>query len=280
MIRKRIVSLALVMMFAFGTLAMFVSPVVANVGASNEATRYQERGGTPIGGISETINYTTTAIIAEGYMNPTTPSSYDSFISCGVTAGGITVAYNDIWLTSLIPNFTPATQFLGNWSWRQPDSNVTAMYSNLNYFMGNNGSAGVTEQEYLDGLEYYVDNYSGYNITYTDVRSGNNALTSGFKTAINNGRLVSLFLTDFNIVGIAGVQHFPNSNYDAVSLTQYSGSHVMVAYGYKEIEYRNAQNQVFRTDFYVAVNTGFSTNRLIRINDYCTLDAAWVTYIY
>lgn len=274
--KKRIISFSLCLMFSLAFLAMPLATSVKHVSASSEQKMYQRRGGTVIGGIAERIDYTSTTVDTK-LMTPSTPSGYDSGISCGITAAGVTVAYNDITLTNLIPNFTPASQVWGAWFWNTPTSDVSLMYSLLNLYMGNNGYEGVTISEYKDGLVTYV-NMRGYNIAYTDVRAGNNSLTSGFKDTINNGKLVSLFFNTFNI-SFNGVQHYPNSKYDYVDLTQYAGLHIMVAYGYKEIKYYNASG-LFRTDFYAAVQTGYSSNSWIRINDYCTLDAAWVTNIY
>jgi len=273
--KKRVGSVVLTLMLAFAFLGMPLTAAPGNVQASSDTEKYQDQDLVSIGGIAERIDYTT-EVIDTKLISPATPSTYYSGLSCGITAGGITVAYNDIWLPNLIPGFTPASLSWGIWMWYTTTPAVTTMYNTLYVLMGAN-SAGVTVAGYKDGLASYTDIH-GYNITYTDVRAGNNSLTSGFKTAINNGKLVSLFFNTFNITGSSGVTH--SAGYDEVALTLYGAPHVMVAYGYMEIQYKNAQGNVFRTDFYAAVQTGFQSNSWVRINDYCTLDAAWVTDIH
>ena len=143
--------------------------------------------------------------------------------------------------------------------------------------MGGGGSAGVTMYEWLGGMGSYVTN-QGLSM-YTDTaRAGNNALSSKFKDAIEEGHPVTLFLDGFNVMDMSGLQQ--HNGYHTVQFTEYAGRHIMVAYGYLEINYELANGDE-RTDMYVYVHTGFSGTALnfIRINSHCTLDWAFITEI-
>ena len=118
---------------------------------------------------------------------------------------------------------------------------------------------------------------NGYSISLANARASDNAINSTFKTAISNSRLVTLFLDGFNIVGNSGHKLFVG--YDTVTYTEYSGRHAMVAYGYKEVTYKNSSGVIFRQDMYLNVMTGYSENAWIRISSDCTLDFAYVVGI-
>lgn len=271
--KKRIIAFGLTLLFVFGCLGFSasVSPIETN---AMDDTMYKRRGGgTPIDWDNIRIDYAYT-VVDEAYTDPALPYAYDSGISCGITAAGNTVIWYDRTLTNLIPNFTPATYFLGRWIWASSNSEVQTMYNGLEVLMGNNGINGVTIAQYKEGLQDYV-NLKGYDINYSQVRSNNNALTNNFETAIANNKLVSLFLSSYNICTI-----YPGDGYEAVSLTQYAGAHIMTACGYRDIKYYDANNNLLRHDYYVSVQTGFQSLGWIRMNEFCTLDAAWVTDIH
>ena len=72
---------------------------------------------------------------------------------------------------------------------------------------------------------------------------------------------------------------FLNDGYDTIVPTTIAGAHIMVAYGYYQVEYYNA-NGLFRTDTYLLVATGqaVTTSALYKI-DSKNLNAAYVVNV-
>lgn len=271
--KKRIVSFTLMLVFALCG-ALFCIPTGAVVNSQASGTKYQISGGTPIGGISEFIYYDHSEIDSFA-LNPSMPV-YGA-INCGVMSGVNTVAWYNKELTGLIPGHTPGRYIGSSWGWTTKNQYIKDLCDELDTLMGGGGSSGVTISGYLGGMISYVSG-KNYSLAISDVRAGNNSLNSSFKTAIQAGGLVALFLDTFNITSSVGVLHY--NGYDYISLTQYTGCHVMTAFGYKEISYFDQYNVMFRKDMYARVQTGCGDDGWIRINDYCTLDAAWMTRIY
>lgn len=234
------------------------------------------RGGTVAGTVNETIQYSRRESETK-IMNPALPG-YSTNYTCGVTAGGVTIAYLDRVYINLIPNFTPGTQVGSAYIWAASSSSAlqtmfTTLYTNMGSSMG-----GVTTIQYMAGLTSYVVG-QGYTMTFDTGRGGNNAINAAFKTAIDSGWPVTLFLDGFNIVGNAGLQVYSAAGYDIVNFTEYGGAHVMTAYGYDIVSYFNSSNVMFRQDTYLNVNDGYGSISRIRINTNCTLDAAYITKV-
>ena len=272
--KKRIMSLALMMMFTLCGALFCVPTVGAVVNAQAASVMYQERSGTPIGRASERIYYSD-SVIDTFIPTPNRMPVYGA-VNCGATAGINTIAWYNRELSNLIPGHAAGRYIGSSWVWTGQNQTILDLFAVIDTFMGGGGSNGVTINGYLTGIISYA-NARGYGIAISDTRAGNNSLKSSFKTSIRAGGLVALFLDTFNVTASMGVEHF--NGYDLISLTQFSGCHVMVAYGYKEVTYLDEYGNVFRQDMYARVQTGYE-NGWIRINDFCTLDAAWLTHIY
>jgi len=270
--KKRIVSVALMLMLGLCG-ALFFIPIGAVSSQAATITRYQIPGGTPIGNTSEFIYYDDIEIDSF-FLNPSMPV-YGA-INCGVMSGVNTIAWYNKELTNLIPGHTAGRYIGSSWSWTKRNQAIEDLCDEMDTLMGGGGSSGVTIIGYLGGMISYAGG-KGYNIGMTNVRASNNSLSSSFKTAIQAGGLVALFLDTFNLTGSVGVLHY--NGYDYIDLTHYAGCHVMTAFGYKEISYLDEYGVTFRQDMYARVQTGTGDIGWIRINDYCTLDAAWVTHI-
>lgn len=256
---------------------LFGAPACQTDVKASSDTMYQRiSSGTPIGSYGELIYYDDIEIDTF-ILSPNLPA-YVSNYNCGVTAGGVTVAWYQKELPGLIPNHIAGRQVGPAWIWTgHSNTAIQNLFTDLDYAMGGHGLDGVTINEYLYGLGYYAVYTMGYGMFAAIVRENNNALTPSFKSHIKSGRLVALFLNGYNITNNTGLEHF--DGFDQIYLTEYSDAHIMTAYGYKEVKYKDANGDVFREDMYVRVHNGTGSG-WIRINSHCTLDAAWVTQIY
>lgn len=251
----------------FGTIALaaiisFLGTYVQNL---NFLSSYA-RGGSKIQTIQERIDYSVRDVDSYS-LNPTVPG-YDSGISCGPTAGGVAIAWYNKTLPNLIPGLgSPGTIFLNQWIWTTNGTPaIMSMFNQLAVDMDAN-SEGVTKQGYLDGLEIYVER-CGYTFEYENTMGSNGMLNDKYKAALQNGKLLSIFMNGFNISNGLGVY----SGYDTINMDEYSGMHIMTAYGYYEVEYMNAEGIIFRKDTYLLANSGLSGQlKWVRLNNYATI---------
>lgn len=278
--KRRIVCLVIAAMFCLSTVSFAITPIAANASMqANTENRYLVRGGSPVGIVSERIDYTTRKVTTD-VLFPQTPS-YVSGYSCGVTGGGTVVAWYNSQVGGLIPGLaSPGIKYGSTWFWAGQNSAINDMFDNLEDYMGNNGSNGVTTLEYVAGLGYYMYTVGGKTMSVSTVRAGNNSLTSDFYSAMKNGKPVTLFLNGFNLMDFSALGNY--TNYDTIYLTEYEGLHVMVAYGYLTLSYYDSSSNTipFREDTYLYVaSCGFIGNAWLRINSNCTLDAAYTTHV-
>ncbi len=195
--------------------------------------------------------------------------------SCGPSSGAIVIGYYDYFFPNLVPNYS-TTYILNNRVryYQQSDEINTLIESTL--FSDMDASAGVTFSSYKTGLQKYV-NRNGYSVSYTDVMSGSNLNYSAFKNKIAEAQPVVFFLNTFNLT--TGPLSF--GEYDKLAIQYYNGTHLMTGYGYKQIDYYNANNVIFRTDTYVAVSSGlYPSIGYMRLNDNMKIDHAIAIDIY
>lgn len=243
---------------------------------------YFQDSATVVGTSTETINF---SYYDEevGYANNYCPEYYNTNSnlesSCAAVAGAIIVGYYDRNNTSLIPNFTPGWTANGAYRYYPmiyASTTIQGVIGTLYTDMGIT-SLGATQTQYKNGLTSYV-NTQGYNITYTDIMSNGTFNYSNTVTQMNNGKIASLFLVNFNGCAIT-----ISNNTATYSKTSYGGNHIYIAYGYRKIRYYDSSNNNFRTDIFLKVSTGFSSTKstwyYVGSND-TTLAAAEAAYIY
>ncbi|MCL2847923.1 MAG: hypothetical protein FWE13_04140 [Firmicutes bacterium] len=237
----------------------FNSEIIFPGEQGHEEYAISSRGSSPIEFYTERVNFHTR--VQRGFvMNPAVPSYLAHGYTCGITAGGVAIAYYNRQFPQLIPGHT-AGFYMGNiWLWNPQNQLVDAMFGQLFMLMGGN-PAGVTIVQYVTGMMMYVA-LRGRSIQMQSLRTGSNRLNeTALKNAFRSGMLVSLFAVGFSIVGITG-GIVTNANHDLISHNIGTENHVMMAYGYRYIRYYNASNQLIRRDIYLYVNTGLSTPRL------------------
>ncbi|MCI8596544.1 MAG: hypothetical protein HFE35_07015 [Clostridia bacterium] len=201
-------------------------------------------------------------------------SNTDNRNSCGPSSGSIVVGYYDYFYPNLVPNYS-TTYVLNNRVRYYPqsaeiDAVIDTLYSDMN------ASGGVTFSSYKAGLEKYVKR-NGYSVSYTSVMSGFNLDYSAFKNKIAEAQPVVFFLNTFNLT--SGPVSF--GEYDKIAIQYSTATHVMTGYGYRQIEYYNANNVIFRIDNYVSVSSALSpTIGYMRLNDNMKIDHAIAVDIY
>ena len=230
--------------------------------------RYAQRyahGGTLIRTINETIYYARRDV-DQYYLNPGLPLYYGN--SCGIIAGGVSIAHFNVDYTNLIPGHTAGKYVLGKWSWTGQNNYIDDLFAQLYIDMDAN-SYGVTIAGYLDGLDTYVDR-QGYEFTSTNTMNGSALDLGACISAFQSGELVSIFMDGFNVTD-GPLASFAGGE-DLFILEEYAGAHVMAAYGYAIVEYFDEFETMFRQDTFLAVNNGFGDLGYVRINANITID--------
>jgi hypothetical protein len=135
----------------------------------------------------------------------------------------------------LIPNFTAYSSLTG---YADDSPETLAVCDQLYYDMKTNIYNGTSFGNFITGLQTYVGRY-GRSLSFTNVASSGTINYDAFQLAIAQQRPVALFLSDYNIIE----DFYESSTVDEFFVNKYSGNHVVVAYGYKGINY-------YRTETY------------------------------
>lgn len=223
----------------------------ASAYASSAETRYADA---PILSTyaNEIIDYTSKQKSQEKYTFGECPmfkgvSDLDN--ACGAIAGAEIVAFYDRYYPDLIPDWTP--YYMSNNNYRMQDSVVIpAIIRELYTLMRTNvDDVGVSKSDFLNGLTSYVTG-KGHQISYQSVKSGNSVNLQQCKNAIDNNKVIALLVAPTTIYEIIGT-----TNRDTLLAHNIAGAHIMLAYGYLQIDYYN-DSGMFRTDTYLCVATG------------------------
>ena len=209
-------------------------------------------------------------------MNPYELPQYISSYTCGISAGGEIFGFYDRLYEELIPNHQGII-FRGKYLYGTQGSAVSKMYDEL-YVMMNATSDGVTIPGFISGVKAYASS-KGRTASLDSAMKNNKLDSTQYKSAFKSDKLLSLFVDGFNIIVPGDIEEY--DTYDYVTIYRNAGAHVMIAYGYKEISYFNEQNQCFRTDSYLYVNSGLSQPAfgLVRLNSHCTVDDGYITEV-
>lgn len=193
--------------------------------------------------------------------------------ACGAVAGAEIVAYYDKYYDNMIPGWV---SYYASGTYRLQDSVYVpnVMWQLYDLMQTNVKDVGVSEQEFVDGLKAYINN-QGYSINMQNVVSGSSIDYQACKNAINNNKVIAL-LSHAGDVYLLGEY----SGHDIVTPVNIAGSHIMVAFGYYEINYYDSSNNLFRTDMYLYVATGLSTHKtaLYKVNPH-NLSSAYIVNI-
>ena len=193
--------------------------------------------------------------------------------SCAPMAATIVIAYYDVSLTNLIPNFEPGFTYNGQYRFYGNSYTTLDLKEHLYDLMGTNQSgAGTSVSQFKSGMTEYV-NGQGYSIQYQSI--GRNVSTA--RSYFQNNTPVVLFLNSFEYYRSMGLV-INDDNIQMLGMKS-SSMHVVVAYGYHEFRFYE-NNQLTRTDKYYIVAFGNGTYGYLLINDLSTINEAYAITIY
>lgn len=225
--------------------------------------------------LAATNIYYTEKVIAEDLTTTNGVPEYrpvgDMTNACGAAAGTTAIGFYDKYYANLIPGWD---SFYSNGKYKSQNATyVNPIMQNLYVAMRTNvDGPGVTEAEFKSGLSSYVTG-KGYSLQYNSITPGGNFNYTAFKAAVNSNKITALFVKPGNVYNIT-----PSNGYDVVSSVAVTESHIMIAYGYTQINYYNGNT--VRTDTYVKVATGKSgINMAYYKIDNSLLDAAYILQI-
>lgn len=194
--------------------------------------------------------------------------------ACGAVAGAEIVAFYDKYYENLIPGWVSYYPASGVYRFQDSVYVPAVMWELYDLMQTNVKDVGVSEQEFVDGLKAYINNH-GYSVNMQNVVSGSSIDYQACKNAINNNKVIALLSHAGDVYDLKEY-----SGHDTVTPINIAGSHIMVAYGYYEINYYNSNNNLFRTDMYLEVATGLSIPQtaLYKVNPH-NLSSAYIVNI-
>ena len=221
---------------------------------------------------SETIEYISKNVIENISTDKNAPGYFatgELQNACGSVAGTVAVGFYDKYYTNMIPNWN---SYYSNGNYRLQDGTyVPAVMRDIYDRMQTNVVApGVSEEEFKSGLTGYI-NSVGYGISYNSVWNGSFDYTA-YKNAVNNNKVTALFVKPS---GLYLLGEGPDN--DVLGNMQITGNHIMIAYGYLEIQYTMSYG--IRTEAFLKVITGFPSTReaLYKVGSY--IDSAYILQI-
>lgn len=224
---------------------------------------------------SEVVNYTRKVVVAENYTATDFPSFFQTSEfsnACGPVAGAEVIAFYDKYYPNMMSDWESYFPSTGRYK-GQDSTVVPALVRDLYVRMRTNvDDVGVSQHDCIVGLKNYINDH-GYDVSYLDAKSGNSINSQWCKDAIDSNKVILLFTTATTVYDL-----FLGENRDTISPKQINGAHVMVIYGYYQVEYYNIFGR-FRTDTYLAVVTGLDilSYKLYKLNSSSTVSAYIVT---
>ena len=169
--------------------------------------------------------------------------------ACGAVAGAEIVAFYDRYFPDLIPDWTP--YYMSNNNYRMQDSVVIpAIIRELYTLMRTNvDDVGVSKSDFISGLNSYITG-KGHQISYQSVKGISGINYQQCKNAIDSNKVILLFVSPTTVYTLTEA-----NNYDILQPKKIAGAHIMLAYGYLQMQYYN-NSGLFRTDTYLCVSTG------------------------
>ena len=179
--------------------------------------------------------------------------------SCANAAGTIVIGYYDRFYGNLIPNEVTYYLFANNLIYKSVTAAIQDVCLDLYDLMGTN-EYGTTFAGFEAGLTSFVQR-QGYSYSSTSVFTSGSFDFNKYKTAVESGKPVALFLNNYAIAATR-----VEGNVDTVVNDVSPYTHVAVGCGYKCDTYYNASNSVISTQRYLRVASGLALYGLCYIN--------------
>jgi len=249
------------------------------VGTAANEIRFSDgyNGSTYVKSESMTITYATKDVV-EYSINGNVPVYYSDLSNCCANVAGAEVlGYYDRTYDNLIENFTAARVIRNKIFYNAPTQTVSDTIANLYNRMGtNSGSSGTTIIGFKNGLSSYVQD-KGRQISYSSLGSYSKFNTNLYITNIENEIPAVLFMSKYKLV-----KANESSSSDEYSIAYYSGNHVLVGCGIKEVTYYGSNGQAVDTVKMLKVSTGYGVDGIcyLELGDYGTIIDSYAVKIY
>lgn len=254
-----ILVIVLVSLMTVGTAAFLAPRASADVGYAyySADTSYSDDNGTVVEQYSFAYDHKEVQLHR---INTTYPEFYNTnnalTNTCANIAGANIVGFYDRYYDELIPDSTAGVVRPNGYTYYPMSLNRTqkqAVIDELYVSMGTNTvQPGTSQPDFEEGLADYVTSRSR-NISYSSVMTNGVLDQTKYSAQFAAGYPVALFLSGYNVTVIM------DSN-GTISITQYNytGNHIMVAFGYEIITYYDANNNVIRSYTLMVVASGSS----------------------
>lgn len=202
----------------------------------------------------QTVSYSSknTATYSIPYDLPNYFGSNEGITGCANTAGAILIGYYDRFYENLIPNYKSYTQVGSVIRYKTGTTEVANLINQLYILMGTDVNHwGTTYSEFQAGMSSYVSS-KGYTYTTTNVFSNASFNMQNYKTSVENGKPVALFLTGYALLN----EIVETTNMDTIKSGYSTNSHVVIGCGYKIDTYYNLSGQIVTTRQYLKVASG------------------------
>lgn len=194
--------------------------------------------------VTETVNYTNKVELDNSAIPYGLPSYYAPVVgtSCANIAGSTIIGYLDTINENLIPNFVTYRQIANKRFYKGATDEVNAVTNELIVLMNTDANGGTTYSGFVDGMTKYAQN-RGTSFTFTSVMSGSTFDYAKYKTQIDAGKPVAIFLSGFSLIAYGGIEE--GNGLDSISMSNYPvATHVVVGYGYKRVQYYSGNSMI------------------------------------
>ena len=191
---------------------------------------------------------------------------------CAHTAGAIILTYYDRFCEDIIPDYDPFFRMGEIVIYKAASAETIYLTQDLVDLMVIGAPhEGVTFNEFQLGMETYVEQ-QGYTYTTTNLFSGGSFNLNNYKNAVQSGKPVGLFLTNFTMSN--GIRE--EDGYDVVGCGYCPISHVAAGCGYKIDTYYDANGNVITTRTYLKVASGLNSYGIgyLSLNETTTISKA------
>lgn len=213
----------------------------------------------------------------DGYdMGLNTPRFWGNNLSggCAAVAGGNIVGYFDRYYEDLIPNHTAGFDTENGYNYYFADHAVFSVIDKL--YADMKGTAnGISEANFKSGINKYCSRL-GYTCELNSIMSSGKLNYMSVMSNMKANKPVVMFLSKFNNCEIGTIENVDYYHYD-----NYTGNHVMVGFGYRDIFYTLKDGSLMNYRM-IKVATGFGDPSQAYFNiDYNTnVNAAYGAYIH
>lgn len=196
-----------------------------------------------------TKNVTTIQVVAEEIPNYTGAPTIGGN-ACATVAGATVMGYWDFYKPNLIADYSPAYTYGSNIYFKGQSSTITTLMNSLYTLMGTNTTGdGTTISQFKTGMTAYASQNGNYSVSY------NSTMTSG---AYDINKMVNQFTNNIPVaIFLNPYYNFYSeengTNSDTFSGNDYIGSHTIIAYGRKTINYYNETGTLFTTRDFLKV---------------------------